>query len=117
VNREIIETKSSLLKDLVRIIGYDDALALLNRLGGQRVYIRKEIEGDHIIAQTIGSDSANKLALIYGGDSMEIPVAKALTKAKTWADIRSRHNEGATLEQLVEEFGFYKRKIRHILAN
>jgi lambda repressor-like predicted transcriptional regulator len=102
---------------LVRLIGPEATLKLVESRGGTRLYVSEAIEG-MTIADIVGVDAARILASEYGRDRIKIPLARpwrvlcyrarglsyraialraGCTEGTVW-DILTRH--GATSSQL-----------------
>ncbi len=65
--------RGSLLKDIVSLIGIEDAARLIAAYGGMRLYVPHTPEPDDTLSQTVGHESAVLLAQVYGGDRIDVP--------------------------------------------
>ena len=65
--------RGSLLKDIVSLIGIEDAARLIAAYGGMRLYVPHAPEPDDTLSQTVGHESAVLLAQVYGGDRIDVP--------------------------------------------
>jgi hypothetical protein len=65
--------RGSLLKDIVGLIGIEDAARLIAAYGGMRLYVPHAPEPDDTLSQTVGHGSAVLLAQVYGGDRLDVP--------------------------------------------
>lgn len=105
------------LLDLVELIGLAATLNLVERFGGLiQLYVPRDIEPGHPIAQAIGITAARKLAKEYGTDCLRnIPrCAEGLRRIRN-GEIRARHpNESAAALALA--YGLTERQIWTILA-
>ncbi|TFF20522.1 response regulator transcription factor [Jiella endophytica] len=73
--------------ELVALLGAEDFIRLAEAHGGERRYIPKSESGTEI-AEGLGTTIAAKLARRYGGDALDIPLARRL---------RARHYRAAGL--------------------
>lgn len=67
---------SFLLGQLREKLGDDLTLALLEAHGGRVVYVPKEPREGQDLAALLGLDGARKLAQLYGGENLPVPVGR-----------------------------------------
>ena len=65
-----------LSRELLELLGPEAFLKLVERFGGDRLYIPKSESGT-IVEEALGAEAAAKLARHYGGDYPRIPLARA----------------------------------------
>lgn len=74
---------------LIKIIGFEKAMQLVNRFGGTQVYIAKVANPSCPVAKLIGIDSLKKISKEYcAGSYLNIPKANALQIALRNQEIR-----------------------------
>ena len=112
--------------ELVRVLGWQAAASLICRFGGRKFPVPKAAgnnpDGSRRYAQlvdTVGEAGAACLVAEHGGQVVTIPsCAHALEREAFLARDRAicaRFNEGATIENLVCEFGLSSRRISKLL--
>lgn len=61
---------------LTDCVGADAALRLIERHGGTRIYVPREVNQGTPLAIEIGLDPARALSVAFGGEIVRIPLAK-----------------------------------------
>lgn len=105
------------LRDVVELIGLSATLKLVERFGGLiKLYVPREIELEHPIAQAIGITAARKLASRYGADCLtSIPLcAEGLRRLRDAELVRRAERE--TPAALALLYGITERHVWRILA-
>lgn len=107
-----------LLQDFVRLIGLKPTMALVERVGGLRIYIPtpERVTPEHPYAAIIGHDNLVRLAREYGSlPHFQLPKAekalKAVRDARIAADFAHK-----TARELAAEHGLTEGHIVRILA-
>lgn len=105
------------LDQLIAAIGTHLALRLVSERGGTRIYIPTEarLTEDCPLARIIGVAAAAKLARLWPGEWLTIPLAKAYTRRRRDREIRARY-PGETAAALAREFETSERNIHLIVA-
>ena len=105
------------LGTLAEIIGLAEALRLVEKRGGTRIYIPEVADPDHWLADVIGTSSLANLVKHYARESIEIDRGCAALRAVRDRLIICRYSEGrASTAALALEFGLTQRQIFNILA-
>jgi hypothetical protein len=68
-------TGSTVLDELVAIIGWDGMLAVSRAFGGQQLDIPLDCSENHKIVRAVGRNIADKLSAYRGNTTLEIPIA------------------------------------------
>ncbi len=105
------------LREIVDLIGLPATLRLVESYGGMiALYVPRDVDPDHHLAQAIGITAARKLATRYGADTLRnIPRCVDGLRRIRNADIRARHpRESAAALALA--FHLTERQIWSILA-
>ena len=69
------------VRPLVELLGLDGALALIERFGGQKLWVRSNVnnspgETSWEVAETLGHAAAKALIQRYGGGELVVPLCK-----------------------------------------
>lgn len=80
-DQEIAAALPEVLAAIAALMPLADVLKLSEHYGGTRVYVPSKPTESSELVQLIGLRSAQALARIYGGDSVEIPKSDALRRA------------------------------------
>lgn len=107
--------RSAALREIAGAIGRADAVRLADRLGGQRIYVPRDIPADHLIAQAIGPEQARKFANFFHGMWMELPVASARRRRQRVQELGAAGE--LTRQQIAAETGYSERQVYNILGN
>lgn len=109
-------------RNLVRLLGWAKAEALIRELGGIPYPVPKGAKNNPAgamryerLAEIIGANGADIIVREYGDDILSIPNCKvAVARAKMRA-MRARCDSGATLEEIALEFGVTTRWVSIVL--
>jgi hypothetical protein len=109
-------------RDLVRLVGWAKAEALIRELGGIPFPVPKGANNNPAgaaryerLAEIVGPRGADCIVAEYGDDILNIPNCKtAIARAKMRA-MRARCDAGATLEEIALEFGVTTRWVSMVL--
>lgn len=105
------------LHEVVDLIGLPATLKLVEHFGGfTQLYVPRDIEPDHPIAQALGVTAARKLSSVYGADTLRnIPrCAEGLRRIRN-DEVRARR-PAESAATLALAFGLTERQIWTILA-
>lgn len=105
------------LREVVDLIGLAATLKLVEHFGGRtQLYVPRDIDHDHPIAQAVGITAARKLATVYSADTLRnIPrCAEGLRRIRN-TEIRARH-PAESAATLALAFGLTERQIWTILG-
>lgn len=104
-----------LLKEIADLVGVDNAVELSKKLGGRRIRIpsRHTMSDNHLIAQVIGIKPALKIASMFVGTRIEIPVfGRKLERDNA---IRQAYADGESVSGIANRFCVSGRNVRRIL--
>lgn len=109
-------------RDLVRLVGWAKAEALIRELGGIPFPVPRGAANNPAgaarferLAEIVGVRGAERIVAEYGGDILNIPNCKtAIARAKMRA-MRARCDAGATLEDIALEFEVTTRWVSMVL--
>jgi Mor family transcriptional regulator len=101
-------------RNLVELLGVTPTLALVEQVGGQRLYVPRAFEEDSDVVRAIGAKLAAEFARIYGGELIDIPMCKVLLRRER---NRAILKDSETLDgnALVKKYRLHIRVIRRIL--
>lgn len=103
------------IKFLIKIIGIDKAMLLVDRFGGTQVYIAKKINPNSSVAKLIGIETLKKLSKEYCcGSYLNIPKANSLQLALRNQEIREL-NKSLSARELAIKFNLSSRQITRVL--
>jgi hypothetical protein len=107
-------TMPSILLEIAEVIGEPAALQLAEQHQGERVYIPEHPGPEHELCRLIGAENAARLARVWSGQSIELPMLRARTIHLRNELIRedARHMSHA---QLVRKWRLCRRQIINIL--
>jgi Mor family transcriptional regulator len=109
------------LQEIVRLIGLQATLSLVERLGGLRIYIPAEATPEHPIAALIGVENLAKLCAEYSVDGIglrfELPNAKRALNAVRNAQIREQFAASKSVRDLAAEHRLTERHVTRIVAD
>jgi hypothetical protein len=103
--------RSSMLQDLVDLIGKDAAARLIDIFGGTRLYIPHSPQDDDLLTGSLGHEAAFKLARIYGGDRIEVP-----NPTPRRARILELRETGCSIDAIARNLGCTRRRVFQVLA-
>ena len=112
------ELLPGILRELVDLphFGWAATQKLVQRYGGVRLYVPKDIRPDHPLVELLGWEAAAALSAAFGGqDHFDIPMARAAIIAARNAQILA---DNGTLSQRTQalKYGLTERQIRNILS-
>ena len=108
------------LQDFVRLIGLRHTMALVEHVGGLRIFIPTpdRVTDEHQFAQVIGTASLRKLAEAYGGlEHFQLPKAEKALLAVRNARIAADYQTSKTARQLAAEYRLTERQVVRILSD
>ena len=105
------------VRALVKLLGVDAALALLEARGGVPLYIPKSIETarSYRWANALGSDALKALCEEFGGLSVELPKADSILRQMRNAAILRDATRGVSTTTLAQEHRLCRRQVINIL--
>ena len=126
--RDVQHLFPPLAKTLVRLIGMDATLTLVEKMGGRKfpIPVRKNRHGEarfEELAEVIGTDAATNLCKAFGGEDIEIPICwKAKRELmfrclrREFDHITREHSSHYAVAKLAVKFGTTDRQVRRILG-
>ena len=103
------------LADILDLVSLEALARLIAEHGGQRIYIPKRAEGSQMAA-VVGLEAATALCDRYGGDHLDVPVARRLANTLPHAEIFTRFQAGESANALAREYACSRRTIFRIAA-
>lgn len=107
---------SSLVSDLIDLIGLNDTLSLLRARGGERVYIPLEVTDGHWLLESVGKRSAETVCRYWGGDYLALPMGSKLKSAQRNVEIYRAREQGKSVKEIARLFETTERSVRMVLA-
>ena len=109
-------------RDLVRMVGWAKAEALIRELGGIPYPVPKAADNNPAgairferLAEIVGHRGAERIVSEYGGDVLEIPNCKTAIARAPMRAMRARCDAGAPLEEIALEFACTTRWVTEVL--
>jgi Mor family transcriptional regulator len=107
-----------LIQDLIRIMGLDDTLALVEQYGGCVVHVpvnEAAIEG-HYLSSTISTKGLKALIAEYQGEDINTPKAYRAILAARNTRLKQDRQRGMTIRQLAQRYQLTERRIYDIVG-
>lgn len=98
------------------IVGLDGVEKLLNRCGGTRIFIPRNLKAQHKLANLLGIEAAQRMSAYFGGETLTIVRASRAKKAVRNREIIQRYDRGDKVPTLAMAFELTERQIYSILA-
>lgn len=106
----------ALVQTIAQHCGWEATLAFVEAFGGKRLRIPQKPAADHVLVRRLGPEYAARLCDAFGGEEFRnIPKCQAALHRIRNGKIRLRINQGATTNDLVEEFGLTGKRIEDIV--
>ena len=103
-----------LFEELREILGDDACIKLLGRYAGRRLYIPVKMSENHHLYWWLG-EAAKRLSEMYGGTTIELPLAPTrLWELRRKRIIELRKN-GASIQEIIARLGCSRRGIKYVL--
>jgi hypothetical protein len=119
--RDLADLLPPKLAEIAELIGVDAAFKLSAAWPGIRLFVPKQVSLEHPIAVAIGLQAARKLAEMYGGETVVIPMAARAAKARLHARILAEYrptdgSPGASASALARKYGVHQLSIYRLAA-
>lgn len=115
-NQALIAALPGTLEAMTHIIPQAAVLKIAERFGGTRVYVARQPEANHELAQLIGLSAALLLGRHYGGELVEVPRASALRRALRNREMQRLRESGYSLAKLARKYCMTQRQVGRILG-
>lgn len=103
--------RSSMLDEIIGLIGHEAAARLVAAFGGTRIYVPQFPEPDDTLSDSIGHHAALMLARIYGGDRIEVP-----NPTPRRIRIIALRADGLSVDAIARSLGCTRRRVFQVLA-
>ena len=107
----------SAAEELEEIVGPVMMREIVGRFGGRELYIKPEPLPDEPLTVLLGLGLAEKVALRFSGESIEIPMDTTHRRVGRNQMICAEYLKGSSHKALVKKWGLCARQIRYILAD
>lgn len=104
------------LVKLVDAIGQTDALKLVERYGGTKLYLPSLPKPNNQIAMIIGVEQAQALAAAWDDIWLHVPRGVSISRAARDKEIRKAFDDGESVRNLALKYQLVERSIRRILS-
>lgn len=105
------------LQEIAEVVGDDNAMKMVQAYGGTRVFVPQSVGAQHKLSTLLGFEQAKKLSRTFGGEPLTIARCTMLLKHRRNEEIRKKYDEGASVHELVREYGLTERRIYSILSS
>ncbi|MFI3218366.1 MAG: helix-turn-helix domain-containing protein [Methylococcales bacterium] len=100
--------------ELVQVVGFDAAMALVNQFGGTHLNIPKKARLNHKLCSVIGLVSLEKLCAYYGGTPLEIDLCANIISQQKKLLIMMDVKAGVSNAVVARKFNTTERNVRRI---
>ncbi len=100
-----------LLSELADVVGQGKALAFARDFGGRRLSVprRERMGEDHRLVQALGRAGADRLADLYGGETIDVPMGPVGTLAEARRRLARALDDGASIDGAAATAGLHRR--------
>lgn len=102
---------SEVFKEIASAIGGRAARKLVEKMGGQRIKVPRQIGPDHEIAKAIGEKAATDLACYFHGTHLQLPALSAALRRQLVRELGH-----LTRREIVKRTGYCERQVYRLLA-
>lgn len=102
-------------RELIQLLGIQDAFRLMTAFGGRPCYVPKTPEPDGKLSPVISKTALDALSNRHGGDFLLIPKADRIERLIRNHKIRESSKNGRSKRQLAADFGLTVRTVQSIL--
>lgn len=103
-----------LVRELVGLIGVDEALALLRARGGAPLYVAANPHEAGVLREILSPAAVASLCHAWAGITLRLPKADRLLAQARDEAIRTARAGGATKRQLAQAYGLTTERVRQI---
>jgi hypothetical protein len=100
--------------ELVQVVGFQAAMALVNQYGGTHLNVPKKAKPQHKLVSCIGIDAMTRLCHYYGGTVLEVDLCANIINQQKKRLILADVKAGVTNAVLARKYGTTERSIRRI---
>lgn len=104
------------LREVLELVGLAGVMLLVERFGGVRIFIPKQVGREHVLVWTLGWEMARLLCRHFGGETINVPRASRAMQSLRNRHLVARHRQGATVRELAQSSGLTERRVYAILA-
>ena len=100
------------LSDICAVIGVSCVIALIESLGGGRIFVPKNISsGGSKIVKAIGHEAAQNLSHVYAGETVTLPTCAKLKLLIKKRCVIAAYDSGESVNDLATQYGLSVRSI------
>ncbi|WP_431511650.1 hypothetical protein [Variovorax sp. DAIF25] len=111
-----LEALPPALRELVRVLGMDDALVLVSAMGGGRISVPHKAREGNELALLLGAVAFDKLVKEYGGESLLLPKVDSYLRELRHEQVRRAKAQGLDVDEIAERTGYTRRHVFNILG-
>lgn len=102
------------LRTIADAAGLTVALKIAQARGGTRVYVPHRVRAGHWLAELVGLDAAQRVAKLYPGENIDIPLGLTGSVQNARRTARQALDEGASVAQAARASGLTERTIYNL---
>lgn len=105
------------LRRIAEVAGMTAAVQLAHDHGGTEIYIRKKLDGEHILVRSVGMRAAALILDALGAGALEVPMGPSCYGRQLSRAIAARLAAGHSESQIARALGCHIRTVRRHRAN
>ncbi|MBF0214204.1 MAG: hypothetical protein HQM00_11695 [Magnetococcales bacterium] len=116
----LTEELPGVLGEMAQLIGRENVKLVVERFGGMRVYVPKEVKKMRVqnrLAGLLGIEQAGLLSGRFGGQSIAVPMVAQFRRKRRDEEIVRQYDAGQKVWQLARRHGLTERQIYQILGS
>ena len=102
------------LRELVRVLGEQDAFRLVGQHSGARVTVPKHPGPDHPLRMALSPEGFDKLVEWAGGETLNLPKGDAYMRELRHHQVREARADGLTVDETAAMTGYSRRHVINI---
>jgi len=106
-----------LLRQLIRVMGQDAALQLVDQFGGTQLVVPKRFTPDHMLVDVVGLEAFGALVSQYGTEVLELPKNDAVVMQLRHHRVRELREQGLTHSEIAIKTRYTRRWVIAILGS
>ena len=104
------------LCELVRVLGFANALRLVGSHGGARISVPHQAHATHPFHAVLGPDTFEKLVAEYAGEAIDLPKSDVYLRILRHEQVKQCRASGMTVDQTAKATGYSRRHVINIMG-
>lgn len=101
----------AVLSQIEKAAGADVVAKLCRRLGGTSFYVARNPRAGSLLTETVGIEAAKKIAVLFGGETIGIPLGPAANATRRRRAIRRLLRSGHSAQEIARRIGCHARTV------